>query len=52
MDATAVHEAAAANLAGTMSFPQVVAKLMGAVAGGLLVAKGDISVCGLGRAWH
>lgn len=30
MDATAIHEAAAATLAGTMPFPQVVAKLMGA----------------------
>jgi uncharacterized protein YbcV (DUF1398 family) len=30
MDATAVHEAAAATFAGTMSFPQIVGKLSGA----------------------
>jgi uncharacterized protein YbcV (DUF1398 family) len=30
MDATAIHEAAAATLTGTMSFPQIVAKLMDA----------------------
>ena len=30
MDATVVHEAAAATLAGTLPFPQIVAKLIGA----------------------
>lgn len=30
MDTTAIHEAAQATLAGTMSFPQVVAKLLAA----------------------